>query len=53
MHDHTTKPEDVNDDLFEGGIHASNFYGVFPGVAGIAFGIGLIVFMFALPDGFT
>ncbi|MDP7381348.1 MAG: hypothetical protein QGF33_08270 [Alphaproteobacteria bacterium] len=53
MQDHTTKPEDVNDDLVEGGIHDSNFYGVIPGVAGLAFGIGLIVFMFALADGFS
>ena len=53
MQDHTTKPEDANDDLVEGGIHDSNFYGVIPGVAGLAFGIGLIVFMFALADGFS
>ena len=53
VQDYTTKPEDANDDLVEGGIHAGNFYGVIPGVAGLAFGIGLIVFMFALADGFT
>jgi len=53
MQDHTTKPADVNDDLVEGGINDSNFYGVIPGIAGLAFSIGLIFFMFALADGFS
>ena len=53
MDQHATQPEDVNDDLVEGGVHESNFYGVIPGIAGLAFGIGLIVFMFALADGFS
>ena len=30
-----------------------NYYGVWPTLIGLAFGIGLTVFMFALADGFT
>ena len=53
MQDHTTKPEDLNDDLVERGIHDTNFYGIIPGAARLAFGIGLIVFILALADGFS
>ena len=30
-----------------------NYYGVWPTLFGLAFGIGLTIFMFALADGFT
>lgn len=45
-------PEELHDDLEEGGVHGSNRYGILPGVVGFAFGLGLIAFMFALADGF-
>ena len=31
----------------------ANYYGIWPTVIGIAFGIAIMVFMFALADGFT
>jgi len=31
----------------------SNYYGVWPTLIGVAFGGGLMVFMFAVADGFT
>ena len=52
VQDYTTKPEDANDDLVEGGIHDSNFLGGNPSVAGLAFGIGLIVLCSPWPTGF-
>lgn len=45
--------EDLHDDLEEEGIHDSNYYGIWTGVAGILFGLALIGFMFALADGFA
>lgn len=31
----------------------SAYYGILPGIAGVLLGLGLIVFMFALADGFA
>ena len=45
--------DDLHDDLEEDGVHDSNFYGVKPGIAGVLFGLAVIIFMFALADGFS
>ena len=46
-------PEELHDDLEEGGVHDSNVYGILPGIAGLLIGLGIIAFMFALADGFA
>jgi len=46
-------PEDLHDDLEEEGVHDSNYYGIATGIAGILIGLALIVFMFAVADGFS
>jgi len=46
-------PEDLHDDIEEEGVHDSNHYGIATGIAGIAFGFAMIIFMFALADGFS
>jgi len=46
-------PEELHDDLEGEGVHGSDRYGVAPGIAGIILGLALIVFMFALADGFS
>ena len=48
-----TTTEELHDDLEEEGVHESDFYGIAPGVAGVLIGAALIVFMFALADGFS
>ncbi len=48
-----TTPEELHDDLEEEGVHESDFYGIAPGVVGVLIGAALIVFMFALADGFS
>jgi hypothetical protein len=45
-------PEELHDDLEEEGVHGSDRYGVLPGIAGLAIGLGLTYLMFALADGF-
>lgn len=41
--------EDGDDDVHE----ISNYYSVWPGIAGLALGAAMIWFMFALADGFA
>ncbi|MCF3628917.1 hypothetical protein RJ527_15695 [Thalassospiraceae bacterium LMO-SO8] len=48
-----TTPEELHDDLEEDGVHDSDHYGIAPGITGILIGAALIVFMFALADGFS
>jgi hypothetical protein len=48
-----TTPEELHDDLEEEGVHGSDRYGIAPGVTGVLIGVALIVFMFALADGFS
>jgi len=46
-------PEEPPGDLEEKSVHESGFYGVLPGIAGLLLGLSLILFMFALADGFA
>ncbi len=46
-------PEEPHGDLKEKSVHESSFYGVLPGIAGLLLGLSLILFMFALADGFA
>jgi len=48
-----TTPEELHDDLEEEGVHGSERYGIAPGIAGALIVLALIVFMFALADGFS
>lgn len=48
-----TTPEELHDDLEEEGVHESDYYGIAPGVAGALLAAALIIFMFALADGFS
>ena len=45
--------DQIHDDLEEDGKHDSNYYGIAPGLFGIVIGVALIVFMFAVADGFS
>lgn len=46
-------PTELHDDLEGHNVSDSGVYGVLPSVAGVLIGVGLIVFMFALADGFS
>lgn len=46
-------PDDLHDDLEEDAVGDSNYYGIATGIFGVLFGLGLIVFMFAVADGFS
>ena len=46
-------PEESHGDIKEENVHESGFYGVLPGIAGLLLGLSLILFMFALADGFA
>jgi len=46
-------PGDLHDDLEEDDAIDSGYYGISTGVAGLIFGLALIVFMFLLADGFS
>lgn len=45
--------KELHDDLEEPGGLDSNYYGVATGIAGLLIGLGLMLFMFALADGFA
>ncbi|MDA7948395.1 MAG: hypothetical protein MPJ78_13080 [Hyphomicrobiaceae bacterium] len=45
--------KELHDDLEEESVHDSNYYGIWPGIAGLLIGLGLIWFMFAVADGFA
>lgn len=47
-----SNPQDSHDDLEEGSMPNSNYYGVAPGIIGVLLGIAVIAFMFAVADGF-
>ncbi len=47
-----SNPLDLHDDLEEGGMPESDYYGVLPGIVGVLLGIAVIAFMFAVADGF-
>ena len=44
---------EVHDDLEDHNVRGSDTYGVFPTIAGVLLGLGLIAFMFAVADGFA
>lgn len=46
-------PVDLHDDLEEGSMPESNYYGVSPGIVGVLLGLAIIAFMFAVADGFA
>lgn len=45
-------PSEMNDDLEGHNVGDSDIYGVLPTIAGVLIGLGIIVFMFAVADGF-
>ena len=45
--------EDFHDDYEDHEASGSDYYGVAPGIGGVLLGVALIVFMFALADGFS
>lgn len=46
-------PTKLKDDLEGHNVSDVGVYGVLPTIAGVLIGLGLIVFMFALADGFA
>ncbi len=44
---------ELHDDLEDHNVRGSDTYGVLPTIAGVLLGLGLIIFMFALADGFA
>lgn len=48
-----SNPQDLHDDLEEGSMPESNFYGIAPGIVGVLLGVALMIFMFAVADGFA
>lgn len=43
---------ELHDDLEGHAANESSRYGILPGIAGILIGVGIIVFMFVVADGF-
>ena len=43
---------ELHDDLEGHAANESDLYGILPGIAGVLIAVGIIVFMFAVADGF-